>query len=68
MVVCRSESGIVGKRLSGCNWDVGWSEGVMDAEESGKYIEKAKLSCVGGSKLSETNGATEGKTPFIHTG
>ena len=46
MVVCRSESGIVAKRLSGCNWDVGWSEGVTDAEESGKYIEKAELSCV----------------------
>jgi len=50
MVVCRSESGIVTKRLSGCNWDVGWSEGVMDAEESGKYIEKAVLSCVGRSE------------------
>jgi len=35
------------KRLSGYNWDVGWSEGVMDAEESGKYIEKAELSCIG---------------------
>jgi len=47
MVVCRSESGIVTKRLSGCHWDVGWSEGVIDAEESGEYIEKAELSCVG---------------------
>jgi len=27
MVVCRSESGIVAKQLSGWNWDVGWSEG-----------------------------------------
>jgi len=48
MVVYRSESGIVAKQLSGCNWDVGWSEGVKDAESSGEYIEKAKLSCVGG--------------------
>jgi len=48
MVVCRSESGIVAKRPSGCNEDVGWSEGVMDAESSGEYIEKAELSCVGG--------------------
>jgi len=44
MVVCRNESGIVAKKwLSGYNWDVGWSEGVMDAEESGEYIEK--LNC-----------------------
>jgi len=35
---------------SGYNWDVGWSEGVIDPEESGKYIEKAELSCVGGSE------------------
>jgi len=48
MVVCRSVSGIVAKRLSGCNWDVGWSEGVMHAEDIGEYIEKAELSCVGG--------------------
>jgi len=41
MVECRSESGIVTKRLSGCYLDVGLSEGVMDAEESGKYVEKA---------------------------
>jgi len=47
MVVCSSESGIVAKWLSGCNWDVGWSEGVRNAEESGEYIEKAELSCVG---------------------
>jgi len=58
----------VAKRLSGCNWDVGWSEGVMDAEESGKYIEKAELSCVGVSKLSKMGGATEGKTLFKYTG
>jgi len=58
----------VAKQLSGCNWDVDWSEGVMDAEESGKYIEKAELSCEGGSKLSKTGGATEGKTPFNYTG
>jgi len=64
MVVCRSESGIVTKRLSGCHWDVSWSEGVMDGEESGEYIEKAELSCVGGSELSKMGGVTEGKTPF----
>jgi len=40
MVVCSCESGIVTKRLSGCYWDVGWSEGVMHAEDSGEYIEK----------------------------
>jgi len=34
MVVCRTESGIVTKWLSGCYWDVGWSEGVMHAEDS----------------------------------
>jgi len=68
MVVCRSESGIVTKRLSGCYWDVGWSEGVMHAEDSGEYIEKAELSCVGGSELSKMGGATEGKTPFKYMG
>jgi len=46
--VCRSESGIVTKQLSGCYWDVGWSEGVMQTEDSGEYIEKAELSCIGG--------------------
>ena len=39
--MCRSESGIVTKRQSGCYWDVGLSEGVMAVEESGEYIEKA---------------------------
>jgi len=44
MVVCkRSECGIVAKRLSGCHWDVGWSEGVTDADESEKFVEK--LNC-----------------------
>jgi len=43
MVVCSSESGIVAKPLSGCNWDVGWTVGVMDAEPSGEYIEKAEV-------------------------
>jgi len=68
MVVCRSESGILAKRLSGSSWDVGWSEGVMAAEESGEYIEKVELSCVGGSKFSKMGGGTEGKTPFKYTG
>ena len=41
-----------GKRLSGCRWDVGWSELVMDAaEQSGKFMEKAELSCVGKSEV-----------------
>ena len=40
----------------------------MHAEDSGEYIEKAKLSCVGGSELSKTGGVTEGKTPFKYTG
>jgi len=40
----------------------------MDVEESGKYIKKAELSCVGGSKLSKKGGATEGKTPFKYMG
>ena len=38
------------QRLSGCHWDVGWSEGIMDAkekekeeEESGEFMEKAEL-------------------------
>ena len=67
--MCRSESGIVTKRLSGCYWDVGCSEGVMHAEDSGEYIEKkAELSCVGGSELSKMCGATEGKTPFKYMG
>ena len=39
--VCRSECSIVAKRLSWCRWDIGWSEGVMDAEESGEFMEKA---------------------------
>jgi len=43
VVYRRSECGIVTKWLSGCHWDVGWSEEVMDAEESGEYIEKAEL-------------------------
>jgi len=35
----------VAKRLSGCHWDVGRSEGVMDAEEvSGEFMKKAELS------------------------
>jgi len=38
------------KRLSGCHWDAGWSEGVMDAGKSGEYIEEAELSCVGRSE------------------
>ena len=44
---------IVAKRLSGCRWDVGWSEGAMDAEESGKFMEKGELSCVGKSEESK---------------
>jgi len=68
VVYRRSECGIVTKRLSGCHWDVGWSEGVMDAEDSGEYIEKAELSCVGGSELSTMGGVTEGKTPFKYMG
>ena len=38
------------KLLSGCRWDVGWSEGIMDAEEKekeeeegGEFMEKAEL-------------------------
>jgi len=68
VVYRRSECGIVTKWLSGCNWDVGWSEGVMDGEKSGEYIKKAELSCVGGSVLSKMGGATEGKTPFKYMG
>jgi len=35
----RSGCGIVAKQLSGCRWDVGWSEWVMDAEEeSGEFM------------------------------
>jgi len=62
--VCRSESGIVTKQLCGCYLDVGWSEGVMHGEDSGKYIEKAELSSIGGSELSKTGGASEDQTPF----
>ena len=40
----------------------------MDGEESGEYIEKAEQSCVGGSELTKTGGATEGKTPFKYMG
>jgi len=37
-----SGCGIVAKRLSGCRWDVGWSEWVMDAEEeSGEFMRKS---------------------------
>jgi len=68
MVVCRSDSGIVTKQLSGCYLDVGWSEGVMYGEDSGEYIEKAELWCIGGSELSKTGGATEDKTPFKYMG
>jgi len=41
MVVCRSKCGIVAKWLSGCRWDAAWSEGVMNAEESGEFMEKS---------------------------
>ena len=30
-------------RRSGCSWDVGWSEGVMDAEESGKFVDHFRM-------------------------
>ena len=40
--LCRSRCSVVTKRLSGCRWDVGWSEGLMDAvEESGEFMRKS---------------------------
>jgi len=37
----------VAKWQSGCCWDVGWSEGVIDAEEeSDKFMGKAEPSCI----------------------
>jgi len=36
-----------GKRPSGCPWDAGWSEQVMDAEEeSGNFMRKKLNVCV----------------------
>jgi len=39
--LCRSKWCIVAKWLSRCRWDAGWSEGVMNAEESGEFMEKS---------------------------
>ena len=51
------------KRLSGCRWDVVWSKGVMDAvEESGEFMEKAELSCIGRSEESKMGSETGGKS------
>jgi len=58
----------VTKRLRQCRWDVSWSEGVKDAEESGKFMEKDELSCVGKSEESKMGSKIEGKTLFKYTG
>ena len=40
----------------------------MDAEESGKFMGKGELSCVGKSEESKMGSEIEGKTPFKYTG
>jgi len=61
--LCRSRCSIVTKRLSGCRWDVVLSKGVMDAvEESGEFMEKAELSCIGRSEESKMGSETGGKS------
>ena len=56
------------KWLSGCGWHVSWSERVKDAEESGQFMEKGELSCVGKSEDSKMGSKIEGKTQFKYTG
>ena len=40
----------------------------MVAEDSGEFMEKAELACMGKSEESKMESETEGKTPFKYTG